>query len=400
AAAWRTLAGQSRYVGATDSLFARPLTLPNLEARLAEFGNVVSAYFGGPVDGGLPAFLGLAAGLILLAILAKRARWLALSWLLPYGAFMLLAMRPDDPRKVLPAIPPMLLLLAGIRPKALAAAASTALAVWFAFSAVPLISTMDSVKAPPEQAAAYIGGTFESGDTLVVAGSSYNAIHYRDPAFKAFLLDDLSPAAVQSELASAKYRNLVLLDKEGFTVPDNFVGVDSRTFERDPLVLPKASTVWMAVYRPLSELRDRDLELPLGAIHIGTPEDVRYLTDGWYRPETIAGVPARWTDRRSQVRFWVERPAEATLQLTAVAYPKGQQLTVLLNGQQVAQTPLPTDWAPYTISLPATLFHPEAMNTITLDHSMVASASTATQGQSLDRRPLAAAYSSFELTWR
>jgi len=67
---------------------------------------------------------GLAAGLILLAILAKRARWLALSWLLPYGAFMLLAMRPDDPRKVLPAIPPMLLLLAGIRPKALAAAAS------------------------------------------------------------------------------------------------------------------------------------------------------------------------------------------------------------------------------------------------------------------------------------
>ncbi|MFI5266887.1 MAG: hypothetical protein ACHQ7M_05855, partial [Chloroflexota bacterium] len=371
-----------------------------LEARLAEFGNVFSAYFGGPADGGLPAFLALTAAVILLAVPAKRVRWLALSWLLPYGAFMLLAMRPDDPRKILPAIPPMLLLLAGIRPKALAAAASIALGAWFAFSGAPLIATMDTVKAPPEQAASHIGSAFTAGDTLVIAGSSYNAIRYRDPAFRAFLLDDLDPAAVQSALASGTYRNVVVLDKEGFTVPDNFVGVDTHTFERDPLVLPKASTVWMAVYRPLSELRDRDLALPQGAVHIGTSEDVRYLTDGWYRPETIAGVTARWTDQRSQIRFWVERSAGATLQLTGVAYPKGQQLTVLVNGQHVAQLPMSTDWAPYTISLPATMFHPEAINTVTLEHSMVASANSATQGQSLDRRALAAAYSSFELSWR
>jgi hypothetical protein len=400
-AAWRTLAGQSQYVGATDSLFARPLTLPNLEARLAEFGSVFSAYFGGPADGGLAAFLALAAALIVLAVLARReARWLALSWLLPYGAFMLLAMRPDDPRKVLPAVPAMLLLLAGARPKVAAAVACTALAAWFAVSAAPLITTLDSVKAPPEQAAAYIASAFPANETLVVAGSSYNAIRYRDPAAKAFLLDDLNPAAVQSALASGTYRNLVVLDKEGFTVPDNFVGVDSRTFERDPLVLPKASIVWMAVYRPLSELRGRDLALPQGAVHIGAPEDVRYLTDGWYRPETIAGVLARWTDRRAQIRFWVDSPAAATLQLTGVAYPTGQQLTVLLNGQQAAQLSMSTDWAPYTISLPAAMFQPDAINTITLEHSMVASANAATQGQSLDRRALAAAYSGFGLTWR
>ncbi|HVA26009.1 MAG TPA: hypothetical protein VMW62_16660 [Chloroflexota bacterium] len=400
AAAWRTLAGQSQYVGATDSLFARPFTLPNLEARMAEFGNVFSAYFGGPADGGLPAFLALMAALILLALLATRARWLALSWLLPYAAFMLLAMRPDDPRKVLPAIPPMLLLLGGIRPKPLAAAACTALAAWFAFSAAPLITIMDTVKAPPEQASAYVASNFRSSDTLVLAGSSYNAIRYHDPAFKAFLLDGLDPSTVQSELASGAYRNLIVLDKEGFTVPDTFVGVDTRTFQRDPLVLPKAATVWMAVFRPLSELRDRDLALPQGPIHIGTPEDVRYLTDGWYRPETVAGVAARWAGQQSQIRFWVERPADATLRLTGVAYPKGQQLTVLVNGQPAAHVPLPTDWAPLAISVPATLFHPRALNVVTLDHSMVASANSATQGQSLDRRPLAAAYSSFELTWR
>jgi hypothetical protein len=135
-------------------------------------------------------------------------------------------------------------------------------------------------------------------------------------------------------------------------------------------------------------------------VHIGASEDVRYLTDGWYRPETIAGVLARWTDRRAQIRFWVDSPAAATLQLTGVAYPTGQQLTVLLNGQQAAQLSMSTDWAPYTISLPAAMFQPDAINTITLEHSMVASANAATQGQSLDRRALAAAYSGFGLTWR
>jgi hypothetical protein len=398
--AWGVLAGQSRYVGATDSLFARPLTMPNVEARLAEFGNVFSAYFGGPANGGLAAAVGLAAGLAALTWLASHDRWLALSWLLPYGAFMLLAMRPDDPRKVLPVMPAMLLLVGGLRPRVVAALACSGLAAWFAFSAAPLVTLLDSVKAPPEQAAAFISQTYSPADTLVIAGASYNAIRYRDPAFQAFLIDDLNPGVVQAELASSTYRNLVVLDKEGFNVPDTFVGVDTRTFERDPLVLPKASTVWLAAYRPLADLRDRDLALPPGAVHIGTPDDVSYLTDGWYRPETIAGVPARWADRRAQVRFWVDRPSDATLQLTGVAYPSGQRLTVLLNGEQVADVAMPTDWAPYTISLPAAVFHPQAINIVTLEHSLAASPSTATQGQSLDSRPLAAAYSTFELAWR
>ena len=400
AAAWQALAGQSQYVGAADSLFARPLTAANVAARLAEFGTVFSAYFGGPADGGLPAFFALAAAIALLAVLARRGRWLALAWLLPYGLFMVLALRPDDPRKVLPAVPPMLLLLAGLKPRWLAAAACTGLAAWFAAAAAPLVATMDGVKAPPEQAAAYVAEAYSPRDTLIIAGSSYNAIRYRDPAFHVFLLDDLDPVAVQRELASGTYKNLVLLDKEGFTAPDDFVGVDSRTFERDPLVLPKAATVWLAAYRPLSELLDRDLSLPQGPVHVGTPEDVRYLTDGWYRPETIAGVTARWAGQQAQLRFWVDSAAAATLRLTGVAYPRGQELTVLVNGQPAAELAMPTDWAPYTISVPAAMFHSQAINTISLSHSVVASANSATLGQSLDKRPLAAAYSSFELSWR
>ena len=74
-----------------------------------------------------------------------------------------------------------------------------------------------------------------------------------------------------------------------------------------------------------------------------------------------------------------------------MAYPRGQQLTVVVNGQPAAHLPMPTDWAPYTITLPADMFHSQAINTITLQHSMVASANAATRGQSpiaeLWRRP-------------
>jgi hypothetical protein len=398
--AWSTMVSQSLYVGSTDSLLARPLTLANMAARLAEFGSVFSAYFGGPRAGALPAFLALTGAVMLLFALARRGRWLALAWLLPYAAVMLLTMRPDDPRKVLPAIPPMLLLLAGIRPRALAAAICLGLAGWQAAVAAPLITTLDTVPAPPEQAAAFLQAHFSPADTLVVAGQSYNAIRYRLPAFKVYLLDELDPAAVNRDLASGTYRNLVLLDKEGFAPPESYAGVGTRTFMRDALVLPKASTVWLAAYRPLSELRETDLSLPSTAVHIGTPEDVRYLMDGWYRPEQIAGVPARWTDLSARIRFWTDRAGDASLELVAAAYPDNQQLTVLVNNQPAARLSLAHGWAPYTISIPASLLHAGAINTISLEHRTAISAYQATDGQSLDRRPLAAAYSSFQLRWK
>jgi hypothetical protein len=400
AAAWRLMAGQSGYVGAADSLLARPLTWPNVAARLAEFGSVFSASAGGPRAGGLAAFLALAAAIALLAVFSPWTRLAALAWLLPYGAFMILFLRPDDPRKVLPVIPPLLLLLAGLRPKALGAALGLAAAAWFAVAARPLVVALDTVKAPPEQAAAYVASTYGPGDTLVLAGASYNAVRYRDPEFKTYLLDELDPAAVTRDLSSGTYRTLVILDKEGFTVPENYVGIETRTFQRDPLVLPKASTVWLAAYRPLDELRDRDLALPAGPVALGTPADVRYVMEGWYRPEIIAGTAARWTDQQARLRLWVDQPRDAVLRLAGVAYPPDQVLTVLVNGQPVASQPMPADWAPFTISVPAAVFQPAAINTITLQHRAARSAYDATQGQSLDRRPLAAAYSSFELTWQ
>src|SRR5207244_1127005 len=81
-------------------------------------------------------------------------------------------------------------------------------------------------------------------------------------------------------------KRLVVLDKEGFTPPASWLATDTRTFERDPLVLPKASQVWLEAYEPLPGGLSELALPPDGAVHVGTPDDIRYLLDGWNRPET------------------------------------------------------------------------------------------------------------------
>ncbi|MBV9121213.1 MAG: glycosyltransferase family 39 protein [Chloroflexi bacterium] len=398
--AWREATSRGSYVGIADSLLARPLTWPNVIARMAEFGSVFSPYLGGPRGAGAITMLVIALAVCLLAILSQngRAVQVALVWLVPYSVFMILWLRPDDPRKVLPAIPPLLVLLAAARPKTVASLACAALAGWFAICSAPLVRTLTTVPAPPEQAAAFIATQLPVNGTVVVAGDSYNAISYRDPALKLYLLDDLNQQALLADLQRAQ--RLVVLDKEGFSPPASWVAVDSRTFARDPLVLPKAAQVWLTTYVPLPA-DSQALRLPQnGEVRIGTPEDAAYLLGGWNRPETIAGVTARWSAGESQLRFFADRSGDATLTLVGTAYPAGEQLTVMVNGQLAGKSDMGRDWAPYTFAIPATLLHGGAVNTVTLQHSAVTSAFAATGGLSLDQRAIAAAYQSFSWSWR
>ena len=399
--AWSTMVSQGSYVGSTDSLLARPFTAANLAQRLSDFGSVFGAYLGAPANAGWLPLAGVGAAVVLLSVAARSARLvhLALTWLLPYFALMLLVLRPDDPRKILPAIPPLLLLLGGVRgPRAVGAILCAAVAAFFAFRAVPLVLTLDTQPPSPYQAAVYVAAHESVEETVVVAGASFNALRYLQPGYRAYLLDDLDQAALEKDLATAK--RLVLLDKEGFTPRPSWIATDTKTFQRDPLVLPKGAEVWLQAYEPLPA-SPAELELPPGnAIHIGTPDDIRYLLDGWDRPESIAGQAARWSGREADVRFAVDRAADATLTLVGVAYPSSQQLTVLLNGATMANLAMSRDWAPYQVFLPASAFQAGAVNTITLQHSTTTSAFRATAGESLDQRALAAAYSLLQLAWR
>ncbi|HLY64742.1 MAG TPA: glycosyltransferase family 39 protein [Chloroflexota bacterium] len=255
---------QAQYVKGWDSLVAYGAVTPDVvRSRVADFGSAFSSYFGGPQDGGLVAFCALAAALATLAIIARRSRacWLALVWLGSYGMFMLLVMQPADPRKILPAIPPMFLLLGaagtatglkGLRTAAIAAC--TILVIVFTAKSAPLIRVLDTTLTPPEPAAAYIGSHFPADDTLILAGASDNHIVYRLPDYQSYGVDFLDQDGLDSELASKDYQYLLILDKDGPGVPDRYVLEDEVLFERDSLLDPKGARVPLRVYS-LSEVK-------------------------------------------------------------------------------------------------------------------------------------------------
>ncbi|MBV8086106.1 MAG: DUF2723 domain-containing protein, partial [Chloroflexi bacterium] len=157
---------QVGYIRLKDTLGSEDgWTLDSVRYRIAEYGQTFSAYFGGPQDGGFNAFVALSAAVALLARIAGRARatWLALVWLLPYPVVMQLVMQPDDPRKALPALPPVFLLLAAASVRFAGRsigkgwlALGVALTAVFAVKSLPLIRTLDTTLTPPEQASSLI----------------------------------------------------------------------------------------------------------------------------------------------------------------------------------------------------------------------------------------------------
>ena len=254
---YQPLRTQVAYVRTADSMVGQPLTRDLLGGRLADFGSVFSAYFGGPRESGLNAFLGLSAALLVLALLAGRGRatWLALSWLVPYGLFMLLVMQPTDPRKILPAVPPMLLLLGAAslrfrrwRPAGLVL--GVALTAFFAAKGGPLVRTLHTLATPPEQAIAYIGSHYSSDDTIILAGNSLNHVYYELPQYDSVAIDFISEDELSQQLDNARYHYVISLDQWDTTVPlpNEWVRGASFDFERNWLVLPKASVVPFTVY--------------------------------------------------------------------------------------------------------------------------------------------------------
>ena len=254
---YQPLATQLDYVRIADSMLGQPLTRDLLDVRLASFGSVFSAYFGGPREGGLSAFLALSAALVGLTLLAGRRRvtWLALSWLAPYGLFMLLVMQPTDPRKILPAVPAMLLLFgaASLRVKGwgrAGQAAGLALTAFLAVKGLPLVRTLHTLATPPEQAIAFISAYYSSDNTVILAGNSLNHVYYELPQYDSVAIDFVSEKQLAQQLANARYQYVISLDEWDTTVPlpEEWQRGATLDFQRDPLVLPKASTVPFTVY--------------------------------------------------------------------------------------------------------------------------------------------------------
>jgi hypothetical protein len=262
---WSPVGKQVDYVRVADSLVGQPLSPTTLLQRLSDYGSVFSGYFGGPfsgyfgeqMEGGFNAFLGLTVAVLLLTVAAllsgqRRLVWLAASWLVPYGVLTVLVMQPSDPRKVLPLLPAIILLLASAasRVKTLQTAGLLALAVAMAFKAVPLVHAVHTELTPPEQVAAYIAANYSPDDTVIFAGNSLNHLHYHLPQFTSLAIDFMTEDDMQRYVEVMPYRYALSLDEWQPTIPlpSDFVQVDSFDFRRDRLVLPKAWIVPFNVY--------------------------------------------------------------------------------------------------------------------------------------------------------
>ena len=248
---------QLAYVRTADSVVGQPITRSEVAARVSNFGSVFSPYFGGPRHGGFNAFLGLCASIAFLAFLAgrRRATWLALCWLLSYGLVMLLVMQPTDPRKVLPAVPPMLLLLGAAtlrfgRWKSAGLAAGLLLTGVFVSKAAPLVQMLHTQPTPPAQAVAYIAAHYSADDTVILAGNSLNHVYYELPQYDSVAIDFVTTDELAQQLGNARYRYVISLDEWDTTVPlpNDWRREASFDFERDWRVLPKASVVPFTVY--------------------------------------------------------------------------------------------------------------------------------------------------------
>jgi 4-amino-4-deoxy-L-arabinose transferase-like glycosyltransferase len=427
-AAYRTLLAQTGdLVWGTDSLFgAGPVTATTLRARTLEFletalrptlGITVYQPLGASgwlKVGALAAFI---AGGLALSDWRRKESWLLLGWFLLAAIPLFLLESLSRERRFIVLLPPLALLVGGgwgrARPSwprllnlarwlATGAAAAALLAEGW-----PLARTLATVPAPHTQAAQAVAARCRAGDTLVAAAGSFRAAQIELPGYTLAYLYAWDGPQVRQMIAADQPDCIAVLDRDVFepfmedlTQGDSYIPVLDQTFTRDPRVHLLANEVRLQILIPAEQITAADLALPAGGlIDIGGPDDGRFLGAGWFRSEDVGGPRARWAgDRETSILRAALAPGAYTLEISALAYPPAQQVTVIVNGQDAGAFDLAQAWATY--SLPFTVGEGVEITAIELRHAALLSAYDQTGGASPDRRLLAAAYDWVSITPR
>jgi hypothetical protein len=411
------LLAHSAHVGQADSLFGGGAVGPGLRGRLIAFADTALLHTIGVSTYSAwgwreVARVAVAAAVVLPGLARadwrRRETWLLAAWAVLAGGQVFLFEALDRPRLMLPALPPLALLVSAgwarvERPRALAPAVLTGAAFALLLQGLPLAATLASVPSPPAQAAAYVAGRYPAEETIVAAAGSFRAVQVELPDYRLLYLYRFDADAARSATAANGVRFAAIFDRDKF--PDDavaalagdgrYVTLDDRTFDRDARVHTQHDQVRLQVLTPADLLPPESLTPPQGGcIDIGGQEDGRYLDRGWYRPETIGDVGGRWAGGTltSTLRVALEPGRDVALSFLAMAYPSDQHLTIQVNGTRVVQTPLGSGWTEINVTIPANLLSGEGVTQIDLVHSEIASPFDVTGGGSSDRRTLTAAY--------
>jgi hypothetical protein len=427
----QAITAHAAHVGRADALFSLEMPLPAaLRTRaIASLDTLLTCLAGTDLyTDGAAARRAIAVLTIVLVPAVVAADWKRTPtrrigvWTLAIAVQIFLFETLDRPRLFLPLLPWLALLFAsgaarlrGLR--GLRAAITALLPLTILLQTLPLAAELAQVPSPPAQATAYIEQHYPPEQTLLAAAGSFRAAQVELPSYPLLYLYqfDIQPVTAAAE----EGRNyIVILDRDHFpsdviagvvgqlnqsaNAEGGWITLEDRTFTRDRRVHTQHDQVRIQVLTSAARVPPDMLSLPTdGCIDLGAQDEAsgRYLGDGWFRPEEIAGVQARWAGGTLTTTLRVHLPTGAdgvpashALLLRALAYPPSQTLYVEANGFSTASEPLPQEWREIAFTLPATAFTGAPITKLNLIHRVTASPFETLDGASSDTRNLSAAY--------
>ena len=413
-------AGATGFVAGQESLFATAVTVETILMRWQVVWQWGSQAVFGPLPEFMRAVLGL--GALFLAIYGTVARRrhsahprrlavaLCWAWLIPQAILHVVFLNPELTRYALVLLPPAAILVAhgldmlfhaySTRDVRVPFGVSLVFAVVVGSQALPLAQVLHTVPAPPDQLAAAIQSRLTPDNTLIVARQSYNALAYHLRGWDVRFADAYSPDALAREVASTTAGYVVIADPESLQPGEAFVEIETLSFQRDAQVHAKHALVAANLYGRADALAARDFALPPdGIIHIGTPQDGKYVLNGWYRREGVGGVQARWMGSEGEASLRVLVPAGATrVAVRLLSFPPDQQLTVSCEGETLGQAAVPQAWVEASFDIPSRCIKIDRPAMFTLRPGRRSAPSGS--GSSTDRRLLGVAVTMVQFTSR
>jgi hypothetical protein len=400
------LGGATTFVRTQESLFATVVSGESVAARWRELWFWSSQAVFAPAAGWLRVglFWGMLAliGIAGLKLRCSRGLWLCLAWCLPQALLHVLFLNPSLTRYLLTFLFPVAMLVAAgldsILPRRLAAGVVLAFMAVVGSSALPLARGLHTIPAPPEQLVAYVAERFSSSQTLIIARQSYNALAYHLPGWQTRFADYYGDAALERQIAEGQQTYVVIADPETLQPSEEYVEIETRRFARDAQIHAKHAQVEVNVSGRAAHLALRDFALPEAKmIQLGTPQDGKYVLDGWYRREEIGGVAARWTGSEITATLRVFLPQEdVTLTLRVWSFAPEQTLEAFCGDQFVGSVSVPQNWADVSVRLPASGIPADALTYIHLCPAVLVM--PASDGRSTDRRTLGIAVAELKFT--
>lgn len=400
---FQRLDNHRQHIQSADSLFRQELNTVTITRR-------INAYVDGwshLLTGGDSTLIIFMVGLMLVGLIKLPFKhtfiWFVLLWFILEAAKIFLLASLERPRLYLPALIPLIILVAlgysNWRNRfwfmRLGIIGIVCLSLW---TSLPIVQQLNQIPPPPEQATEYILNTYplENDSAIVVSQGSFQSAQYHLSDYKQLYTPYFDAEAWANNIAYDKPDYLIVLDGDdiasdiltALTTELEYVTIDDRIFARNSRVFPQHSTVRLQVMVQEKDLQPQQLKLPeSGLITTSNTEHSKYLSEGWYRIEDIGGTIARWSDQTAMLRVSLP-PQETIMTFTATPYLGGQIVDVIVNDTLIDSLDINDIWGSYQVTIPADTIMNHDITRIELHHAI------AEYPESHNRR-LATAYRDF-----